>query len=185
MLASTNVMKKYAPLGEKLKKYRQDLGLTAKDIAHVTNTSRSYITRLENGYEKPQFSILSILISHYSLSGREASELLTLAGYPTGGVIVPQEGREVFKIDKSKNPNEIQVNLPNDLKALYSDSMFVHLSPFGLVLDFAQTVGPTNQQQTVVSRIGMSKEHAKAMVEVIQRKLEEKDFTVGKVVAEA
>lgn len=83
------------------------------------------------------------------------------------------------------NQPGIQVNLPGDVKILYSDSMFVHLSPFGLILDFAQTMGPTNQQQTIVSRIGMSKEHAKAMIKVIQQKLEEEDFTVGKVVAKA
>ena len=80
---------------------------------------------------------------------------------------------------------QIQINLPGDVKVLYSDSMFVHLSEFGLVLDFAQTVGHSNQQQTIVSRVGMSKEHARAMIKVIEQKLDQEDFTVGRVVAKA
>lgn len=84
-----------------------------------------------------------------------------------------------------QNPEGIQVNISPDTKVLYSDSMFVHVGPFGVVLDFAQTVGPTNKQQTIVSRVGMSKEHAKAMIGVIKQKLDEGDFTVGRVVAKS
>ncbi|MCL4366028.1 DUF3467 domain-containing protein [Patescibacteria group bacterium] len=86
---------------------------------------------------------------------------------------------------QSRPEAQVQVNIPQDIKILYSDSMFIHPGPFGIVLDFAQTVGPNNQQQTVVSRIGMSKEHARAMVAVMKQKLEEEDFTMGRVVAKA
>lgn len=91
-----------------------------------------------------------------------------------------------MKDDEKNNPGEgIQVNIPTDTKVLYSDSMFVHVGPFGVVLDFAQTVGPTNKQQTIVSRVGMSKEHAKAMIGVIKQKLDEGDFSVGRVIAKS
>lgn len=54
---------------------------------------------------------------------------------------------------------------------LYCDSFFVGSTDWGVTFDFAQRVGPTNQQQ-VVSRIGMSFEHARKVIEVIQEHLE-------------
>ena len=54
---------------------------------------------------------------------------------------------------------------------LYADSFFVSSTDFGITFDFAQRVGPTNQQQ-VVSRVGMSFEHARKILEVIQEHLE-------------
>ena len=43
---------------------------------------------------------------------------------------------------------------------LYTDSIFMTINQYGLVLDVCQRFGPTNQLR-VVSRIGMSRDHAK------------------------
>lgn len=64
----------------------------------------------------------------------------------------------------------MQVNLPN-IAVLYTDSVLVGINQFGIILDFAQSMGPTNQQ-TVVARVGMSKEHAKVLLKVLQERLE-------------
>lgn len=53
----------------------------------------------------------------------------------------------------------------------YSDIVYVSSSEYGVVLDFAQRIGPTNQQQ-VVARVGMPFSHARKMIEVIQDHLE-------------
>ena len=65
---------------------------------------------------------------------------------------------------KQQAAKGIQVNLPGNLSVLYSDSTFLTISPYGVVLDFAQQMGQT-PTQSVVARIGMSKEHAKVLVE--------------------
>jgi hypothetical protein len=73
-----------------------------------------------------------------------------------------------------QSPEQQQTSINIDAKStpvLYSDSFFISSNEFGVTLDFAQRVGPTNQQQ-VVSRIGMSVEHARKMIEVIQDHLE-------------
>jgi hypothetical protein len=54
---------------------------------------------------------------------------------------------------------------------LYTDTVYVGSNEFGVVLDFAQRLGPSNQQQ-VVGRMGMSVDHARKMIEVIQDHLE-------------
>ncbi len=66
---------------------------------------------------------------------------------------------------------QVQVNIPQDTKIFYSDSVFVSINPHGVVLDFAQMMPMSNQQQ-VVARIGMSQSHAKAFLQLLKRNLE-------------
>ncbi len=64
--------------------------------------------------------------------------------------------------DKLKNQKptvEIDVNL-DTTPILYTDNIHMTTNEDGLVLDFAQKLGPTNKLR-IVSRIGMSRQHAK------------------------
>lgn len=65
----------------------------------------------------------------------------------------------------------IQVTIPGNLPVLYTDSVLVSINQFGIVLDFAQSMSTTNQQ-SVVSRLGMSKEHAEALLKVLKERLD-------------
>lgn len=79
-----------------------------------------------------------------------------------------------MKEDKSKHvhKNEAKVNLdPSKIPVLYTNSVFVSSDDYGVTLDFAQRVGPT-ADQTIVSRVGMSAEHAKSLVKVLNENLE-------------
>lgn len=69
-------------------------------------------------------------------------------------------------------PAELKINVPEGTNILYCDSAFVTASNFGIVFDFAQRMASTDTQ-TVVSRIGMSKEHVEALLKVLQQKLVE------------
>lgn len=53
----------------------------------------------------------------------------------------------------------------------YTNSVFVASDDLGVVLDFAQKIGPTTDQN-VVARVGMSAEHAKRLVKVLNDHLE-------------
>ena len=64
--------------------------------------------------------------------------------------------------------NDLQINIPEDKPILYTSGVFINANPLGVVLNFAQQVGPTNQQ-IVVSRVGMSVEHAK----ILSKRIEE------------
>ncbi len=65
--------------------------------------------------------------------------------------------------DKGKKPEQ-QVNLNLDTTPiLYTDNIFMTANPDGVTLDIAQRVGSTNQVR-VVTRVGMSREHAKKFV---------------------
>jgi len=67
--------------------------------------------------------------------------------------------------DKNKKTDiQQQVNLNLDATPiLYTDNIFMTTNPDGVVLDVAQRVGSTNQIR-IVTRVGMSREHAKKFV---------------------
>lgn len=74
------------------------------------------------------------------------------------------------KEDESKQPH-LHLNIDAKLTPiLYCDNFFISSSNYGVTFDFAQQVGPNNQQ--VVSRIGLSFDHARKIIEVIQDHLE-------------
>jgi len=64
------------------------------------------------------------------------------------------------KDKKSTTPVAVNINL-DTTPILYTDSIFMSVNPYGLTLDITQKVG---DQVRIVSRIGMSREHAKRFV---------------------
>lgn len=87
------------------------------------------------------------------------------------------EEKEINEVNKNSGTapqsiNPLQVNIPDKLSVSYTDSAFVHKNKFGVVIDFAQTLGSTNRQN-IVARVGMSYDHAKALLGVLQKNLSE------------
>lgn len=173
---------KYNDFGAKIKEYREAKKETITQVANAVGKGRTYISKLENGHERPTIPVLAQLTSHFSLSAETAAELSVLAGYRASSVVVEKSQRKEVtemqntQIQTPETPPQVQVNVPNGLPVLYSDSVFVTTSQWGVVFDFAQNIGPANQQN-VVARLGMSKEHAKALLGVLKKRLEgeEKD----------
>ncbi len=65
------------------------------------------------------------------------------------------------KNDEQNQPQvAINVNL-DTTPILYTDSIYMNVNSYGLVLDATQKIG---NQTRIVSRIGMSREHAKQFV---------------------
>lgn len=63
-------------------------------------------------------------------------------------------------MDEQQKPQH-KVNLnPDTTPVLYTDNVFMTSNDFGIVIDFGQKMGPTNETK-IVSRLGMSREHAK------------------------
>lgn len=63
-----------------------------------------------------------------------------------------------------RSQNEIAVNIEPDVTpVLYTDNVLMTVNEDGVVLDIGQKVGSTSSLQ-IVSRIGMSKTHARKLV---------------------
>lgn len=171
---------KFKDFGIKLQQLRDKKGESVTAASKAIGIDRTHLSKLENGHERPSFEALNSIISHYSLSGVEALELSALAGYKGEGLMAHEEGSEEVKSMQQQNvpdtgsplpPGGVQINMSVDkTPVLYTDGVYLTTGQYGVVFDFAQNMGPTNQQ-TIVSRIGMSKEHAKALLRVLAEKL--------------
>lgn len=70
-----------------------------------------------------------------------------------------------------KNKKDLNVNMnPHTTPVLYTDSVFMSTNEDGVVLDICQKVGSSNQLH-VISRIGMSRVHAKKFVKKLSELL--------------
>lgn len=165
-------MKPYLELGKRLKKHRIRINETITESAQAVNMDRTNLSKIENGFSRPSLEALNSLMSHYSISGLEAVELSKIAGYEVN-ITTMLDKKEVVNVEDkqilTRKPG-IQIELPKSLPVLYSDSVFVTASQYGLVFDFAQNSLASNNQ-AVVARIGMSKEHAQALLKVLGQKL--------------
>lgn len=64
-------------------------------------------------------------------------------------------------MDNKNQTQDISINVnPDTTPILYTDNIFMTTNEDGMVLNFGQGMGPINQVK-IVSRVGMSRNHAK------------------------
>ena len=71
--------------------------------------------------------------------------------------------------NQKNQPVQVSVNL-DTTPVLYTDNINMTVNPNGVVLDIMQRLGPTNQVR-IVSRLGMSREHAKKFLDKLGKLL--------------
>lgn len=93
------------------------------------------------------------------------------------------EDKDLIKMKSDSNEStpkkEVEVEFPN-LPTIYSDSMFTNVNDFGVVLNFGQRVGNANRHR-IVSSIGMSWEHAKAMHDLLCKHINKRNEKIGQI----
>lgn len=73
--------------------------------------------------------------------------------------------------DQKSMSKQVRVSINLDTTPiLYTDNINMTSNPEGVVLDVVQRLGPTNQMR-IVARIGMSRKHAKKLVESLRKLL--------------
>lgn len=155
----------FTELGVQLKTMRQKRQESLAEVSGAVEIDIDNLTRFEAGEDCPSEDILLLLISHFGIKDDEATQLWDKAGY-----------------DQSQLPHNHMANdlnggvipavmvMPIDARVAYTDMVHVMVNNYGVVINFMQGGGPNNQPLTV-SRLGMSKEHAKSVLEVLQRTL--------------
>jgi DNA-binding XRE family transcriptional regulator len=171
--------RRYTDFGITLKLLRIKHRQTTNQLASALAVDRTFISKLENGHDKPSRELIGKIISHFSLSPNEA---MTLWNQASGLTVTGEQGKEESYMSQAKQPMFIQQPAPNQptnvninidaarTPTLYTDNVFVGKSDVGVTLDFAQSVGPTGQV-VVQSRIGMSQEQAKRLIEILKNSL--------------
>lgn len=150
----------YVKFGQVVHSLRRTYHVTTKELCGALELSSEFLVRLEKGAERPSEDLVEQLISHFELDDNLANNLWILAGYPI-------EKIEDIAVQTAYMP-------AGELKATYTDLLHVSVNNYGVVLNFMQNIGPNNQP-FVVSRLGMSKEHAQSVVDVLSRTLAASD----------
>lgn len=163
-----------ATLGNELRKIRKNAGQTITEVAQALNVDRSHLTKVELDQDRPSEQLLQALIAHFSLERVTASRLWHLAGFSELVTAKKYGGKEKSMDDSAMVPSKVSsapnINIDPNKPTLYTDSIFINSSDFGLVVDFARRIGP--EQHFVVTSVGMSFEHAKKLVEVLNDHLQ-------------
>lgn len=146
---------------------RKTLGWTSQQTAQILKVSPAYYSKLENGKEKPSRALVADIISKFQLALEDSRLLEQYAGYGTGSSIIDQTSES--GVDQASLVSTAP-SFDRNTQVLYSDAMYITITENGVVLDFAQQQGATTQQD-VVSRIGLSHEHAKKISDLLVQQL--------------
>jgi hypothetical protein len=82
--------------------------------------------------------------------------------------------------DMADRKEEIgEVEVPEELESgQYSNAAYAHVSPFEVVIDFAR-VTPGSKRARVVTRVVMSPQHAKALMQMLRDQVEQYEKQIG------
>ncbi len=150
-------------LGTQLKNMRQRRHESLADVSGAVEIEPNTLQAIEQGTERPGEEILLLLISYFSAKEDIATKLWQLAGYDQDEL--PIKSAENFE-ETSVTPATTH-SLPN---IVYTDMVHVVVNNYGVVMEFMQR-GTSVDQPMAVSRVGMSKEHARSVIEMLEKSL--------------
>ena len=143
----------YRALGRQLKALRDHAKETLAEASGAVEIDVKQLAGYELGHSRPTEDVLLLLISHFSIMDDEAVKLWEMAGY--GLTKLP-----------SAQP-DLRSNKQSDKKILFTDIVDVVVNNYGVVMNFMQSAGP-DAKPASVARVGMSREHAKSVLQILQ-----------------
>ena len=169
MSRDKEISKPYKLLGDKLRSLRQKNSESVAEVSGAVEIDPEMLESIEQGDQRPSEDILLLLISHFSSRDSEADHLWQLAGYER-----PDQHDHAASANDQYSPQPAMMILPIDARIVYTDTVHVMANNHGVVMNFLQNAGPNNQT-IAVARVGMSREHAQNVVELLQRTLAQSD----------
>lgn len=155
--------KPFGPLGEQLKRLRESARESLAEVSGAVEIDVEVLGQIESGTDRPSEDILLLLISHFDTKEDTASRLWKLAGFE-------EPEQTTSRHDMPKGDNPAVMVLPGDARIVYTDMVHVMVNDYGVIMNFMQGGGP-NSQPLAVARVGMSKEHARSVLEILQKTL--------------
>ncbi len=164
----------YYLLGNHLRSIREKNNQTIDQVSGSVEIDSAQLIKFEIGQELPDEDILHLLISHFDLKNDQAKKVWQLAGY--------DNFIDNFYSETQDSPTQMPtiVIVPFDNKVVYSDLVQMTTNNHGLVLNFMQTGFQKNNQPQLVSRIGISKEHAANIITMLSEALKTKQLETDK-----
>lgn len=151
----------YQKLGSKLKAARELRKESLAEVSGAVEIDSSALEGYERGEQRPSEDVLMLLVSYFDINEAEAGRLWDLAGYADPHADTTQNIMDM---------PQIAMLMPMDARIVYTDRVHVMVNNYGVVMNFMQT-SPASSQPLAVARVGMSREHAQSVLEVLQKTL--------------
>lgn len=159
----------YEALGSRLKFLREQWQQSVSEVSGTLEIDEKTLRAIEAGKTIPSESMLDMFISHFLLTDDQAEDLR--------GLVQQYQDQAVEGISHNLEDmlmKQIVMCLPGDSRIVYTDSMQATVNKNGVVLQFMQGANnPNGQQPGIVSRLGMSRDHAEKMIEVLRATLDQ------------
>ena len=147
----------YKPLGKKLKELRSQANESLAEASGAVEIDVRQLASFELGQTRPTEDVLLLLLSHFGVKDNEAVTLWEIAGYSMAKIPVVHMMSDVSN-DRNSNADD---------RVLFTDIVDVVVNNYGVVMNFMQNTGPGSQPSTV-AKVGMSREHAKSVLQIVQ-----------------
>jgi transcriptional regulator with XRE-family HTH domain len=148
----------YVSLGRSLKQLRQRANESLAEASGAVEIDVRELASFELGKIRPSEDVLLLLISHFGAKDDEAVKMWEMADYG------------MDKIPASRMANiDTQVQANDAAKVLYTDVVDIMVNNYGVVMSFMQ--GGQGNSTKAVAKIGMSREHAKSVLKILQMTL--------------
>jgi transcriptional regulator with XRE-family HTH domain len=165
--------KQHERLGKELRNIRVQLRESMAEVSGSVEIDIDDLAQFESGELRPSEEILLLLISHFDLDDGRAAKLWDLAGYSKDST--QPESEEDMHRRLAREIDEAGVFVaPSDVKVIYTDMAHMVAGKHGVIINFMQSVGPMGKPM-IVSRVGMSREHARNIMELLQKATDESD----------
>lgn len=155
-------------LGKQLKVLRTRAKESLAEASGAVEIDVKQLASFELGQARPSEDVLMLLISHFNAKDDEAVRLWEMAGYGNSGGGPTQA---------------LEINVTNtdavDNKILFTDVVDVTVNNYGVVMNFMQGAGP-NKEPNSIARVGMSREHAKSVLQILQLTLSQTELNSPK-----
>lgn len=149
----------FRSLGKRLQQLRGQVNETLAEASGAVEIDVRQLASFELGQARPTEDVLLLLLSHFGVKDDEAIKLWDLAGYNMSKIPMSHMG--------SVNTQDNQMATGSTNHVLFTDIVDVIVNNYGVVMNFMQNTG-TGSQPAVVAKIGMSREHAKSVLQILQ-----------------
>jgi transcriptional regulator with XRE-family HTH domain len=156
MIHMTDSEGEYRGLGRQLKHLRTRAKESLAEVSGAVEIDVRQLASFELGQSRPSEDVLLLLISHFGAKDEEAVKMWEMAGYVSDN-----------RSDQ-KSIDEVAPRVDNQI--LFTDVVDITVNNYGVVMNFMQGTGP-NSAPNSVSRVGMSREHAKSVLQILQMTL--------------
>ncbi len=157
----------FSALGAAIRAMRLRAKESLVEVSAAIELPEERLGLIEKGELRPSEDIMELFIMHFTVQENEADKLWDLAGYDDKKSEAMHHTHE-----EANNGQQTVMVTPYDARIVYTDMVHVMVNNYGVIMNFMQGAGPNNQP-LAVARVGMSREHAKSVLEVLQKTLDQ------------